>query len=217
MFLAKLIIDYGTNFSGSQEIKHAAHFMTRTVLNQLDVKRRGILLRSLYDAKLITYKKYSGYLDQRSSIISLEQVDLSNIIFGLSSNIPNELERARYIQGYYLWLSRTVLINASFRHTTLDCVTFDEAIMDSADLSFAYHENGSCVTNLREGQTSFFRTKLINASLYKIYFRYTTFNGANLAFANMYGFRCLECNFLMAIFSNAHMSFFFYISYLRSS
>jgi uncharacterized protein YjbI with pentapeptide repeats len=204
-FLANLIIDNGVALNKTPGVKIAAHFMTLTALNQLDARRKSILLRSLFNAKLITFQKNINPFG--ISIINLEQVDLSNTIFGLLPIAPDELSSYFYIRWDHLWLPNTILTNASFRHTALDCVTFAGAHMDSADLSFATRQNYLCLNTIREYQTDFSGVSLVNASLYKANFRFTSFNGAKLSFANMQEFRCLECNFSSTVLFRVDLSF----------
>jgi uncharacterized protein YjbI with pentapeptide repeats len=208
-FLARLITDYGVNLSMKPEAKLAANFMTRTALSQLDTKRRGILLRSLHDAKLITIAKRNDL----SSIVDLQQADLSNIVFGILPKVTHKLPRFRYIVWDRLWLPHAILTNTSFRHTALQCPTFSNANMDSADLSFAIQGNYICFGSVYQSQANFEGTSLVNASLYETDFRFTSFNGANLAFANMHGLNCHECNFSLANLIQADLSFSTIIHY----
>jgi uncharacterized protein YjbI with pentapeptide repeats len=205
LFLAKLIIDHGTNSQKKPEAKLAAHFMTLTTLNQLDTKRRSILIRSLHDANLIILKGSND--PAATSAINLQQADLRNIVFGLLPNEPDTVPKYRYIRWDHLWLPYAILTNASFRHTMLDCVTFAAATMDSVDLSFATVGNLQCSDRIHESQTNFQDASLVNASLYKVSFRFASFNGAKLTFANMYEFYCLECNFSSTQLSHADLSF----------
>ena len=133
-FLANLILNYGTNLSGTPEAKLAAQFMTIATLKQLDAKNKDIILRSLYNSKFITLQP-KDHRDE-SSIIDLRQVDLSNTVFGIPGNLQRPILRNKAIPWYYLWLPYGILTNASFRGTSLDCACFSSAIMESADLSY---------------------------------------------------------------------------------
>jgi uncharacterized protein YjbI with pentapeptide repeats len=117
----------------SSEAKVVGHSKTLTALNQLDIKRKSILIRSLYDAKLITI--------QRNSKSSHNSVDERTLYY--------------YVDWYHLFLSNTILTNASFRHTILDCAIFSMSCMDSVDLSFAIHRQTNCFDTLRGFQRDF--------------------------------------------------------------
>lgn len=204
-FLSQLILDKGNNLNKSSEAKTVAQFMTLTALDQLNFRRKSILLRSLHRANLITFQKNDKIFNE--SIINLEQADLSHVQFGLSSNQTDKLPMYRYIIWNYLWLPRTILINASFRHTLLDCATFTESIMDFVDLSFAAHTHSKCFDPIGQSQTTFMGVSLIKANMYNVRFRLTDFSFANLAMANMENFECIECHFSVAILSKVNLNF----------
>jgi uncharacterized protein YjbI with pentapeptide repeats len=204
-FLAKLMLDNGLALNMSPTAKTVAKFMTVTTLNQLDTRRKSILVRSLYAAKLITLKMTSKIIDV--SILELAHMDLSDLTLGSLRDSPDERPRYRYIDWLYLHLPYAILTNASFRHTLLDCADFQMASMDSIDLSFATQAESKCFSTDRADLTEFSGTSLVNASLYKANLRLTDFSLANLTFANMRGFRCLECMFVSTILFQVDLSF----------
>ena len=214
LFLANLIINYGTNLSGKPEAKLAAQFMTVTALRQLDANHKSILLRSLFHSKFITLPPSAAVW--ATSVIDLRQVDLSNTVFGLPADVQNLRQRVHFVPWEYLGLPFAILTNASFRCASLDCAQFDLAIMDSADLSFTYHANPRCRDSISEGQTSFAQTSLVRASFYKAEIRFTSFDYANLSFANMYRFYCMHCTFSHAVLDQADLSFSFIYNYYIS-
>jgi uncharacterized protein YjbI with pentapeptide repeats len=204
-FLAKLMLDNGLALNMSRAAKTVAKFMTLTTLNQLNTGRKSILVRSLYEAKLITLKMTSTPWD--TSVLELGHIDLSDLTLGSLRDSPDERPKYRYIDWYYLYLPYATLTNASFRHTLLDCATLSSGSMDSIDLSFATEANSKCFGIARAGQTDFSRTSLVNASLYKPHFSFTDFSFANLTFANIRHFYCLECSFFSATLYQADLSF----------
>ena len=204
MFLAKLIIDYGTNFSTKPEVNIAAQFLTVSTLKQLNAKHQAILLRSLYDSKMITLRPSDNLF--AVSTIDLRQVNLSNVVFGLPSDVRGEITHSQRILWYYLWLPYSILTNASFRGTSLDCASFESATMDSVDLSYTYHTNPQCVKPIHEGQTSFISASLIRASFYKANVRFTSFDLADLSFANMCELYCMHCTFSSAKLYHANLT-----------
>jgi uncharacterized protein YjbI with pentapeptide repeats len=194
--------------------KVVGHFKTLTALNQLDIRRKSILIRSLYDAKLITIQRNSKPDD--SSILEVQRVDLSGITFGSSRNSADERTLYYYVDWYHLFLPNTILTNASFRHTILDCAIFSMSCMDSVDLSFAIHRQPNCFDTLRGFQRDFLNTSLIKANLYDANFYYNDFSSANLTLANMRQFYCQECKFSNIVLLQADLSssIFFHAFYL---
>jgi uncharacterized protein YjbI with pentapeptide repeats len=208
-FLANLLIDNDLALNNSPTAKAVATAMTLTALSQLDVRRKGRLIRSLYNVKLITEKRNSTRGDE--SILPLGHVDLSDITFGPSPDYPDEFPRNHYIDWYYLSLPFANLRNASFRHTALSCANFGTAIMDSVDLSYTTLVDHKCFGTVSAGQTTFAGASLVNASFYKVKFRYTEFNFADLTLANMREFQCMECSFLSAILFQADLTFSMFV------
>jgi uncharacterized protein YjbI with pentapeptide repeats len=204
-FLTQLILDNGITLNKSPEAKIVGHFKTLTALNQLDIRRKSILIRSLYDAKLITLQKNAKSLDR--SILDLRQLDLRDITLGSPRNSPDSYSRYHYIEWYYLWLPESVLINASFRHTRLACATFTMTQMDSIDLSYSSSQLiFKCFDTLRNISTDFTRTSLVNATLYKTSLLHADFSYANLTLANMQ-LICRHCTFRGAILFKTNLSF----------
>ncbi|CAF1252253.1 unnamed protein product [Adineta steineri] len=196
-FLAKLILDNGLTLNRSLEAKVVARFKTLTALNQLDARRKSILIRSLYDAKLITLHQYVKSNDR--AVLDLRQLDITDVIFGSSRNSPAQHQRQQYIDWDYLWLPESILINASFRYTRLNCATFSHTILDSGDLSFtAHHRTFSCFNHFPNNSINFDSASLVNATLYNAYLVSANFFFANLTFANMRLFLCEGCIFWKA-------------------
>jgi uncharacterized protein YjbI with pentapeptide repeats len=212
-FLARLILDNGMDLEKSPNAKVVGKFMTLTALYQLDIRRKNILIRSLYDANLITVKEKMSKTEK--SILSLGVVDLRDITFGSPRNSPDEYPINYYIHWNYLWLPDAILTNASFRHTILECATFTSARMDSVDLSFAMQQMLDCCDSFCDSGTDFTNASLVNASLYNANFLHADFSSANLTFANMRGFYCQKCIFSHTILIQADLSFsYFHYSFL---
>ena len=203
--MANLLIENGLTLNGTPSTNAIAVSMTLTTLNQLDPRRRSILLRSLYHSKLITHERDSQPNDK--SVLQLWSIDLSDITFGSPRDSPAQRARTFYIDWYYLCLPYATLTNTSFRHTFLTCATLSRANMDAADLSFTTPGVPTCFGTMRVGQTDFSSTSFVNASLYKAEFRFASFAGTNLKFANMREFYCAGCSFQSATFFQADLSF----------
>lgn len=213
-FLAKLILDNGMALNKTPEAKVVGHFKTLTALNQLDARRKSILIRSLYDAQLIILQPNSK--QGNTSILELRGVDLSGITLGSSHTSPIKLSFVYYSELNHLYLPFINLMNASFRHAWLDCATFTMAIMDSVDMSFAMHRQTFCLGTPRSFQREYAGTSLVKANLYDAGFYYNDFSSANLTLANMRKFYCLACKFSKAVLLQADLSFsiFFHDFYL---
>ena len=84
---------------------------------------------------------------------------------------------------------------------------FYRAHMDLVDLSFAHDDFPTGYHPPRHDQTDFIIATLINATLYKVDFHFTDFSGANLSYANLYGFRCINCTFMYTLLFQADLSF----------
>ncbi|CAF0789885.1 unnamed protein product [Adineta steineri] len=197
-FLSRLIIEHGNYLQKSSEAKIVAQFMTLTALDQLNVNRKRILLRSLHHANLINFLKTEKSFN--ASIVNLDQADLSHIQFGLSSNRIDKLPMYRYIDWNYVWLPRTILVNASFRHTILDHTTFTESVMDSIDMGFATH-------TIHQSRTNFVGASLIKANMSNVRFRLTDFSFTNLLLSQMDNFECIECNFSHSILAKVNLNY----------
>ena len=197
-FLSKLILDHGNYLEKSSEAKTVAQFMTLTALEQVNIKRKRILLRSLHHANLINFLKTEKLFD--TSVVNLDQADLSHIQFGLTLNQSGQLPMYRYISWNYLYLPRTILTYASFRYTILDHTTFTQSIMDFVDMSFAAHTN-------HQSRTNFVNVSLIEAKLSNVRFRLTNFSLTNLALSQMDNFECIECHFSHSILTRVNLNY----------
>ena len=201
-FLAQLLITNGLTLK--DPAKAVALFMSRTTLNQLNANRKRHVIRSLYEAKLITLNLNSKQID--TGILDFGGIDLSDIILGSLHDPPDLQPRSYQIDWYYLYLPRAILRNASFRHAVLNCATLFNTNLDSADLSFAFIRIPKCFANIPNFFTDFTSSSLVNASLYNADFYQTSFYNANLTLANMFRFRCVDCEFSMAIMDRVDLS-----------
>ena len=197
-FLSKLILDHGNYLEKSSEAKTVAQFMTLTALEQVNIKRKRILLRSLHHANLINFLKTEKLFD--TSVVNLDQADLSHIQFGLALNQTGQLPMYRYISWNYLYLPRTILTYASFRYTILDHTTFTQSIMDFVDMSFAAHTN-------HQSPTNFVNVSMIKANLSNVRFRLTNFSLTNLILSQMDNFECIECHFSHSILTEVNLNY----------
>ena len=180
--------------------------MTRTALSQLDLKRKSLLIRSLYDARLITLQA-SSRIGQLETILEFRQIDLSSVTFGPFSYSQEIFPFHHYVEWNYLTLPFGILVNASFHHTHLHCALFHSAKMDSADLSFITQRKPICFDIPRSSNTIFFQASLVNASFYRSTFYNTDFGLADMTNANMTNFYCRECHFYSTKLVQVELSF----------
>ena len=127
----------------------------------------------------LTQFRFDAYLQQRSA-----QFDI--VLYSCQSHTTN---------------------NSSSSETLLNCAMFYRANMDLVDLSFAHHDFPTYYHPPRHDQRDFIIATLINATLYKVDFHFTDFSGANLSYANLYGFRCINCTFMYTLLFQADLSF----------
>ena len=204
-FLAKLLLESDAVLKKPANARLVGRFMTITALSQLDAARKSIILRSLSETRLINLQRSSKWDD--TSLLALERVDLRDTTFSLYRYASEERPDNEYNLWNYLWLRATILKNASFRYVFLDCSTFEQSLMDSADFSFAIVRSLTCFDHDRNRPTDFSSTSLVNASFFKAVFSQTDFSGANLTLAKMSNFYCRECRFSSALLVQVDLSF----------
>jgi len=107
-----------------------ARFKTLTALAQLKSKRKGFLIRSLIENKLIIMN------NGKDSILDLSLADLTGLDLTKNMLANNEMRCAI--------LSQTTLTNASFRGMTLDGSTFTESLLVNSDFSSSHSDSWSC-------------------------------------------------------------------------
>lgn len=95
--LAKLLIDDNSTLTKrSSMTKTVIQFMTHTALSQLDLKRKSLLILSLYDVRLITFQQSSRH--EEETVLEFRQIDLSNVMFGSSHYSSDQYPLYRYIE-----------------------------------------------------------------------------------------------------------------------
>lgn len=195
-FLAKLILDNGKTLNRSSEAKIVGQFKTLTALEQLDARRKNILIRSLYNAQLITLRRDAKSSDERA-VLDLRQLNLKDLTLGSPRNSPELYPTDQYIDWFYLWLPESILTNVSFRHTYLQCATFSHTHMYKVDLSFSSSQKmqTGCFDIFRNKSINFIKANLINTVMYRASWRQTDFTFAQLTLVDMRLFICEKCTF----------------------
>jgi uncharacterized protein YjbI with pentapeptide repeats len=157
-----------------------ARFKTLTALAQLKSKRKGFLIRSLIENKLITIN------GGQNPILDLSLADLTGL--DLTNNmIVNDEIRC-------VILSQTTLTNASFRGMTIYGSTFQQALLINSDFSLSFADTWPCV-NLNRLGVNFRETILDNSIFDDAKHQKTSFTGSSLNFVRMRRFKCIDCEF----------------------
>lgn len=160
--MSDLLLKEKLRTSKNGEAQEIARVRTLSILRELDVKRKGIVLRFLQESKLIMSEK---------SVINLTRADLENI----------ELSYA-YLQDVNLSgasLERAKLKAAQLQDSNLKDTNLEFAYLPFADLSGANLENA----NLRYAKLR--STNLRGANLQGARLEYADLGGAKLEGANL--------------------------------
>jgi uncharacterized protein YjbI with pentapeptide repeats len=133
-FMSELIIKYGININDSAA-RFSLRYKTLAALEQLDSTRRSFLIRSLTEAKLITYNDELD-LSLSSPVIDLNTSNLTGINLSIKPGIDQFLKLSK---PRSLALNDVILNQASFRYNHLDVATFINSELNNADFSFSYN------------------------------------------------------------------------------
>jgi hypothetical protein len=163
--MTELLLDKGLRKSGAEAVvRDVARARTLTTVRMLDPERKGLLVRFLQEAELIT---------KDNPIIKLNQADLSH-----SFLIDAHLSGANF-SGAYLFesfLFGAALVNANLIETNLQGAHMDRAKLSEAKLNKA---------NLIDA--TLFMANLVGANLSDASLDGATLSNANLSGANLSG------------------------------
>ncbi len=158
-------------------------FKTLTALAQLKSKRKGFLIRSLYENKLITME------DNQQSILDLSLADLTGLDLTNHMLINNEIKCAIF--------NHTTLINSSFQHMILHGTKFAQAILINSDFSYSSADPWPCYSGYLISLS--FRDAILDYSIFNhIKYNDVIFLGSSLIGVKMSNFNCSGCSFLNA-------------------
>ncbi|CAF1303164.1 unnamed protein product [Rotaria sp. Silwood1] len=188
-FLAKLLREDGIQLDGNKASRLVTRYRTLTALAQLDPTRKVFLFKSLYEAKLISYKKYNATHNE-NPVIDLSSADLTNVYLEPSSS--SIMDSSVYEQ---MDLSGVNLRNASLSRLRFSNVRFRGTAMDMVDLRYTF---GTSV--------DFYDSSLNQATFYKAEYKDTIFREARLKNANLTRFICKDCLFMDSDLENAVFS-----------
>ncbi|CAF3800976.1 unnamed protein product [Rotaria socialis] len=213
-FLANLLEKHGMTLNGTSTVRFVARFRTLIALNQLNSARRSFLIRSLYEAQLISFRTIQTNntmtefesVDTPRSIVDLSSANLSGLSLGINEDDNDECPR-ECIPGVRidaLVLSQTQLKNAFFRKLYFQGALFVKSIMDSVDFRCAY-------LNGTNDYLTFANSLLIHAKFHKACAQDVSFQSVDLYKAQMHGMVCRHCIFRCAQINHADLhDVFFY-------
>ncbi|CAM4811066.1 unnamed protein product [Rotaria magnacalcarata] len=207
-FLANLLEKHGMTLNGTSTARLIARFRTLIALDQLNSARRSFLIRSLYEAQLISFQtvqtnnvvtEFESF-DTLRSIVDLSSANLSGLSLGINEDDNDECPR-ECIPGVgidALVLSQTQLTNAFFRKMNFQGALFVKSIMDNADFRCSY-------LNGTNGGLTFASSLLIHAKFRKTCALDVSFQSVNLDKAQMHGMICKHCIFRDAQINHADL------------
>jgi uncharacterized protein YjbI with pentapeptide repeats len=168
-----------------------ARFKTLTALAQLKSKRKGFLIRSLIENKLIIMN------NGKDSILDLSLADLTGLDLTNNMLVKNEMRCAI--------LSQTTLTNASFRGITLDGSTFTESLLMNSDFSLSSGREWPCGSGNKVGVN--FNEAVLDDSIFDdAKHQETSFTTSSLNHVRMRRFNCFKCTFIHAKINSTDLS-----------
>jgi uncharacterized protein YjbI with pentapeptide repeats len=168
-----------------------ARFKTLTALAQLKSKRKGFLIRSLIENKLIIMN------NGKDSILDLSLADLTGLDLTKNMLVKNEMRCAI--------LSQTTLTNASFRGITLDGSTFTESLLMNSDFSLSSGKEWPCGSGNMVG-VNFKDANLDDSNFDDANHEETSFSTSSLNHVRMRRFNCSKCTFIHAKMNSMDLS-----------
>ncbi|CAF3663161.1 unnamed protein product, partial [Rotaria sp. Silwood1] len=122
--VGKLLDKYGMTLNDTAA-RLVARYKTLAALEQLDPKRRSLVIRSLYELGLI-----KSHLPNGEPLLSLKTADLTAL--NLSTTRKSLVDWKTY---EFVDFTETVLINASFRNLRIKNCLFKAAHLEASDFS----------------------------------------------------------------------------------
>jgi hypothetical protein len=147
--MAELLLEKNLQATENEEVRNAAKLRTLSVLDRLDGRRRGLVLRFLKESALIEGKPIIDLNRANLERADLERADLQGANLDgadlQGANLINaNLKGANLINAdlkganlYFANLEGTILINAALQGSNLERANLSEARLLSADLSGA--------------------------------------------------------------------------------
>ena len=207
-FLGRIILETEDSLRNAPKAAAVVRFKTLTALEQLDARRRNIVIRSLYDAELITNLIIKDHSVKELGAVNLQQIHLKDLTLGSHRDSPASYSRGQRISWNYLSLPFSILTNVSFRHGILDCAYFDSAHMYLVDLSFTQTTYRKQCSNSTDDNGSVFltHTQLVNTSIYYVSWYHAILSSATLTSVDMRKSHCFECQFVQTKLNQVDLS-----------
>jgi len=182
----------------SDAVREVARIQTLTTLLRLDPVRKAILIKFLYEAKLIGNATISPTQPLTNkiltfpAIISLNDAELTNMNLG-GTNLTG------------IDLTSADLTGATLASATLTGATLTYATLYNADLDYAILDYAT-LTGAKLSGTNLTYAKLSDANLTGAILFFANLYGANLYDANLYGANLYGANLYGANLSGANLS-----------
>jgi len=207
-FLGRIILETEDSLRNAPKAAAVVRFKTLTALEQLDARRRNIVIRSLYDAELITNLIIKDHSVKELGAVNLQQIHLKDLTLGSHRDSPASYSRGQRISWNYLSLPFSILTNVSFRHGILDCAYFHSTHMYSVELTFTQTTfDKTCSNNtLDDGSITLAYTQLINTSIYQVTWYHAIISAAILVSVDMRRSAFIECKFTYAQLNQVDLS-----------
>ena len=207
-FLGRIILETEDSLRNAPKAAAVVRFKTLTALEQLDARRRNIVIRSLYDAELITNLIIKDHSVKELGAVNLQQIHLKDLTLGSDRDLPAFPPWEQRISWSYLSLPLSTFTNVSFRHGILDCAYFDSAHMYLVDLSFTQTTYRKQCSNSTDDNGSVFltHTQLVHTSIYYVSWYHAILSSATLTSVDMRKSHCFECQFVQTKLNQVDLS-----------
>jgi uncharacterized protein YjbI with pentapeptide repeats len=194
--MADLLLNEKLRTSENEEIRNVARTRTLTVLRGLDPTRKGIVLRFLREADLIS-KPIINLRGADLSGANLRGADLESVTF-LLTNLQGADLRGANLEN--VDLRRANLQDADLRDTNLERAAISSANLQNANLQKAFILNADLLNaDLRNAD-------LTSAVLSNTDLEQAKLQEANLTNANLLGANFLDANMKNAILTGAEVN-----------
>ena len=204
-FLSKLLEKHGPQLNRTDKttIQTVARLNTLSALEQLDPRRKTLLIRTLYEAGLLY--RYKNITLKNPGIIPLHNANLSHIDLSVSDD---DLGYQAFFMNAFL--GRMWLNGAAFRGLHIDGCSFIETNLNHGDLSGTQvvDSTNSGVEPSQQG-ISFVQASLKHTRFIGAWYNSdrVLFLSAKMDDVNMQHMQCHACIFANAVMIRANLSY----------
>lgn len=207
----------------NDESQSIARSRTLTALRILDQSRKGVLLKFIYESRLISQIPVIKLKGADLSEADLKKANLSDGNISRSTLISANLEQARLIQTDFSYckiekanFTRSSLMGANFNLANCDNAIFTRATIANTNFDSASMKKAVFLSvygikaNFQSAQlqhANFTNANLREANLDRANLKYANFENADLTGASLCGANLQHANLKGAILDNADLSF----------